>query len=92
MAKKAVKKEIATPKIEEIKEKKEKKEEKERVLSVFETANYFGVNEDAIRLWLAHGKLQGEEPRGSGIPLSSIKNFRMVGNTISTRRGANIRG
>ena len=47
---------------------------------VYEAAQYFGVHERTIRLWIDHGKLIAEKPAGIiFIPRESIQKFRLLG-------------
>ena len=51
---------------------------KKELLRVSEAADYFGVHERTIRLWIDHGKLIAEKPTGTiFISRESIKNFRL---------------
>jgi excisionase family DNA binding protein len=53
------------------------------LLRVSEAAEYFGVGERTIRLWIEHGHLQAEKPRGFlFISRESIKNFRLMGRRV----------
>ena len=50
------------------------------LLRVSEAAEYFGVHERTIRLWIEHGHLIAEKPVGTVfISRESIKNFRLMG-------------
>jgi excisionase family DNA binding protein len=50
------------------------------LLRVSEAAQYFGVHERTIRLWIEHGHLIAEKPVGTVfISRESIKNFRLMG-------------
>jgi excisionase family DNA binding protein len=50
------------------------------LLRVSEAAEYFGVHERTIRLWIDHGHLIAEKPVGTVfISRESIKNFRLMG-------------
>jgi excisionase family DNA binding protein len=50
------------------------------LLRVSECAEYFGVHERTIRLWIDHGHLIAEKPVGTVfISRESIKNFRLMG-------------
>jgi excisionase family DNA binding protein len=50
------------------------------LLRVSECAQYFGVHERTIRLWVDHGHLIAEKPVGTVfISRESIKNFRLMG-------------
>jgi excisionase family DNA binding protein len=47
-------------------------------LRISEAATYFGVHERTVRLWIEHGLLVAERPRGSiFIPRESIRLFRL---------------
>jgi excisionase family DNA binding protein len=50
------------------------------LLRVSEAAQYFGVHERTIRLWIEHGHLIAEGPKFSTVFISreSIKNFRLM--------------
>jgi len=49
------------------------------LLRVSEAAEYFGVHERTIRLWIEHGKLKAEKLVGTVfISRESIKNFRLL--------------
>ena len=49
-----------------------------KLLRVYEAAEYFGVHERTIRLWIDHGKLIAEKPAGIiFIPRESILKFRL---------------
>jgi len=64
---------------------KEEKQEKQ-AFTIFEAANLLNINEEAVRLYLAHGKLQ--EALGIGpvrITLDSIKKFRLVGHSFTLK-------
>jgi excisionase family DNA binding protein len=51
-----------------------------KLLRVSEAAEYFGVHERTIRLWIEHGKLIAEKPEGTiFIPRESIAAFRLRG-------------
>ena len=51
-----------------------------KLLRISEAANYFGVHERTIRLWIEHGKLDYEKPAGTVfITRTSIMNFRLLG-------------
>jgi excisionase family DNA binding protein len=53
------------------------------LLRVSECAEYFGVHERTIRLWIDHGHLIAEKPVGTVfISRESIKNFRLMGRKI----------
>jgi len=53
------------------------------LLRVSEAAEYFGVHERTIRLWIEHGHLQAEKPVGTVfISRESIKNFRLMGRRV----------
>jgi excisionase family DNA binding protein len=53
------------------------------LLRVSECAQYFGVHERTIRLWIDHGHLIAEKPVGTVfISRESIKNFRLMGRKI----------
>ncbi len=54
-----------------------------KLLRVSEAAQYFGVHERTIRLWIEHGHLQAEKPVGTVfISRESIKNFRLMGRRV----------
>jgi excisionase family DNA binding protein len=49
-----------------------------KLLRVSEAAEYFGVHERTIRLWIEHGKLKSEKPAGTiFISRESIRAFRL---------------
>lgn len=49
-----------------------------KLLRVSEAAEYFGVHERTVRLWIEHGKLIAEKPAGTiFIPRESIRLFRL---------------
>ena len=51
-----------------------------KLLRVSEAAQYFGVHERTIRLWIDHGKLTAEKPAGIiFISRESILKFRLLG-------------
>ena len=51
-----------------------------KLLRVSEAAQYFGVHERTIRLWIDHGKLTAEKPAGIiFISRESILKFRLSG-------------
>ena len=51
-----------------------------KLLRVSEAAQYFGVHERTIRLWIDHGKLIAEKPAGIiFISRKSILEFRLSG-------------
>jgi len=51
-----------------------------KLLRVSEAAQYFGVHERTIRLWIEHGKLEAEKPAGTVfISRKSIQSFRLRG-------------
>lgn len=51
-----------------------------KLLRVSDAAEYFGVTERTIRLWIEHGKLDSEKPAGTlFIPRDSILKFRLLG-------------
>lgn len=51
-----------------------------KLLRVSEAAEYFGVHERTIRLWIEHGKLDSEKPAGTVfISRDSIQKFRLHG-------------
>ena len=51
-----------------------------KLLRVSEVAEYFGVHERTIRLWIEHGKLEAEKPTGTiFISRESILKFRLLG-------------
>ena len=51
-----------------------------KLLRVYEVAQYFGVHERTIRLWIDHGKLIAEKPAGIiFITRESIRKFRLSG-------------
>ena len=51
-----------------------------KLLRVSEAAEYFGVHERTIRLWIEHGKLIAEKPAGTVfISRESILKFRLLG-------------
>jgi len=51
-----------------------------KLLRVSEAAQYFGVHERTIRLWIEHGKLIAEKPAGTiFISRQSILKFRLSG-------------
>ena len=51
-----------------------------KLLRVSEAAQYFGVHERTIRLWIDHGKLIAEKPAGIiFISRESILKFRLLG-------------
>ena len=51
-----------------------------KLLRVYEVAQYFGVHERTIRLWIDHGKLIAEKPAGIiFISRESIQKFRLSG-------------
>lgn len=51
-----------------------------KLLRVSEAAEYFGVHERTVRLWIEHGKLTAEKPEGTiFIPRESIIKFRLRG-------------
>ena len=52
-----------------------------KLLRVSETANYFGVHERTIRLWIDHGKLIAEKSESGGtvfVTRESIRSFRLM--------------
>jgi excisionase family DNA binding protein len=50
---------------------------KKSLFTVYEVAEYFGVTERTVRLWMEHGHLQGEKIVGSiRIPRGSILKCR----------------
>ena len=54
-----------------------------KLLRVYEAAQYFGVHERTIRLWIDHGKLIAEKPAGIiFIPRESILKFRLLGRKV----------
>lgn len=60
-----------------------------KLLRVSEAANYFGVHERTVRLWIEHGKLTAEKLAGSvRIPRESIINFRLTGNNKIIKNNA----
>ena len=51
-----------------------------KLLRVSEAAQYFGIHERTIRLWIDHGKLIAEKPAGIiFISRESILKFRLLG-------------
>lgn len=51
-----------------------------KLLRVSEVADYFGVHERTIRLWIEHGKLIAEKPAGTVyVSRESIQKFRLHG-------------
>ena len=51
-----------------------------KLLRVSEVAEYFGVHERTIRLWIEHGKLCSEKTVGTVfISRDSILKFRLIG-------------
>ena len=51
-----------------------------KLLRVSEAAEYFGVHERTIRLWIEHGKLSSEKPAGTVfVSRDSILKFRLNG-------------
>jgi hypothetical protein len=64
------------------KEIKPEKTEEKQFFSLGEAAEYFGVNVEAIKLWIAHGKLTTLSEAGyTKIPMESIKSFRLLGHS-----------
>ena len=54
-----------------------------KLLRVYEVAQYFGVHERTIRLWIDHGKLMAEKPAGIiFISRESILKFRLLGRKV----------
>jgi excisionase family DNA binding protein len=51
-----------------------------KLLRITEAAEYFGVEERTIRLWIAHGKLKSEKPNNGAVFITreSIKTFRLL--------------
>jgi excisionase family DNA binding protein len=58
----------------------------EKLFTIFEAANYLGVSEATLKLWIAHGRITQLDVIGSAcIPFSSIKNFSLTSGRFTAR-------